>query len=74
MPMYQPLTQQSIQGYYQMSVIDPGQYEGPVDNRGWRFGNAKCRWENGDYYEGDWKDNLRHGNGKYSEKGFTYIG
>ena len=63
-----------VQGYYQQSVIDPGEYNGGIDDKGWRFGVGTCRWNNGDVYEGEWKDNLRHGNGKYTEEGFTYEG
>ena len=76
MPMYAPLDPSMMGGYYQQSLIDPGQYQGGFDYNGWRCGIGNCTWENGDTYEGDWKDNLRHGGGKYveKEKGFTYIG
>ena len=74
MPMYQPLDPSMMAGCYQLSVIDPGEYNGGTDDKGWRSGMGNCKWSNGDYYEGDWKDNLRHGNGKYSEEGFTYTG
>ena len=39
---------------YQQSLIDPGEYNGGLDERGWRTGVGNCKWSNGDYYEGDW--------------------
>jgi hypothetical protein len=74
MPLYLDLDPNMMGAMYQQSVIDPGEYSGGVDENGWRKGLGNCKWSNGDFYEGDWKDNLRHGNGKYSEKGFTYTG
>ena len=58
-----------------MSVLDAGeQYNGALDVENQRHGIGNCKWSNGDYYEGDWKNNLRHGNGKFTEEGFEYIG
>ena len=31
-------------------------------------------WPNGDYYEGDFVDGMRHGEGTYVEKGRRYTG
>ena len=39
---------------YQQSLIDPGEYNGGLDERGWRTGVGNCKWSNGDNYEGDW--------------------
>ena len=39
-----------------------------------RNGVGSCTWQDGSKYEGDWKDNLRHGNGKFENDGETYLG
>ena len=57
-----------------MSAFDPGQYNGSISNDGLREGLGNCSWNNGDHYEGDWKDNLRHGNGKFTGQEYTFIG
>ena len=35
---------------------------------------GKCQWKDGSTYEGEWKNNLRDGNGKYSCKEYEYAG
>ena len=35
---------------------------------------GKCQWKDGSTYEGEWKNNLRDGNGKYSCKEYDYAG
>jgi len=39
-------------------------------------GKGTMRWNQGDKYEGDWKEGLRHGKGEYWSKanGFKYVG
>lgn len=38
-------------------------------------GYGVMRWPNGSIYVGDWKDNLRHGEGIYVDKyGAEYVG
>lgn len=39
-----------------------------------RNGVGTCSWADGSQYEGDWKDNLRHGNGKMVQNNETYLG
>ena len=64
-----------VYGFYQQTVIDPGNYTGALDEKGLRSGIGSCKWSDGDVYEGDWKNNLRHGNGKFTDKGhFDYKG
>ena len=40
-----------------------------------RHGRGECKWADGNYYDGDWEANLRHGNGKFvSIEGYVYTG
>ena len=48
-------------------------YNGPLDNNQ-RNGVGSCTWVNGSSYEGDWKDDLRHGNGKFKFEEEVYLG
>ena len=52
----------------------PGEgYNGPLANNK-RNGVGNCTWGDGSSYEGDWKDDLRHGNGKFTYEKETYLG
>jgi hypothetical protein len=38
-------------------------------------GLGKYRWTNGQFYDGEWKDNMKNGTGMWkSEKGDIYVG
>ena len=37
-------------------------------------GIGKCMWADGSIYEGEWLNNIRHGNGKYSNDLYEYTG
>ena len=39
-----------------------------------RSGVGKCTWADGSYYEGEWKNNVRDGNGKYICDEYEYAG
>ena len=41
-----------------------GEYTGSLVE-GVREGKGQLEWSNGDYYEGDFKNGLRHGHGRY---------
>ena len=63
-----------MNNYFQQSVVLPGEgYSGPIVNN-MRNGVGSCTWGDGSKYEGDWKDNLRHGNGKFEKDGEIYLG
>lgn len=54
---------------------DGGMFRGSIS--GWkRSGNGRMQWPNGDRYEGNWKDDLPHGQGMYEYvlHGCTYGG
>ena len=73
MPVYPQLNPADVTNYYQHSSIVPLStkgYNGSLDDNGNRSGTGNCTWEDGSFYEGDWKDNLRHGNGKFSTEYF----
>ena len=55
-------------------VNDPGVYIGPFDENGQRSGVGTCTWKNGAVYEGEWRNNLRHGNGQYTCPDYEYYG
>ena len=57
-----------------MCAVDPGVYDGKLDESGLRHWIGKCKWNNNDTYEGDWKKDLRHGNGKFACEDYTYVG
>ena len=40
-------------------------YEGERDHRGQRHGIGRCNWDDGSFYEGEWKEGLRHGLGVF---------
>jgi hypothetical protein len=40
-------------------------YEGEVDEKGRKDGLGKCSWDNGDFYQGQWKTDEKHGKGIY---------
>ena len=63
-----------VQGQYQLCAVDPGQFNGGLNSDGLREGIGNCTWQNGDVYQGDWKDNLRHGNGKFTCQDYEYVG
>lgn len=50
------------------------EYNGELSDGGLRQGIGNCKWPDGSYYEGDWVNNLRDGNGKFIEDGITYVG
>lgn len=52
---------------------DPGVYDGPLDENGKRCGVGTCKWADSKY-EGEWLNNLRHGNGKYTCSEYEYLG
>lgn len=59
---------------YQHSVAFPvEEYSGAIVNE-MREGVGSAKWHDGSKYEGDWKANLRHGNGKYEHEGEVYVG
>jgi len=39
-----------------------------------RSGVGTCTWSDGSTYEGDWLNNLRHGNGKFNNDTYEYCG
>jgi len=45
--------------------IDQGDYEGEVDSDGLRVNVGYCRWSDDSTYNGDWAQNVRHGNGVF---------
>ncbi len=45
------------------------EYEGEVDEKGRKNGLGKCSWDNGDFYEGQWKSDEKHGKGIYKWPG-----
>ena len=47
-------------------VDDCENYKGDKDHRGQRHGVGRCTWEDGSFYEGEWKEGLRHGNGVFT--------
>ena len=51
-------------------------YTGAFNPDGARHGKGVLQWANGDVYEGEFKNGLRHGTGKYEEKlsGQVYVG
>lgn len=52
----------------------PGRgYNGELAN-GQRNGVGNLNWADGSKFEGQWANNLRHGNGKYEYGGKTFIG
>ncbi|CAE7640455.1 PIP5K8, partial [Symbiodinium necroappetens] len=52
-----------------------GDRELPVDDKGELQGRARCTWPEGQVYEGEWKDGLRHGKGTYTYKnGYVEVG
>ena len=57
-----------------LGYADPGTYEGPFDENGQRSGVGKCTWADGSWYEGEWKNNVRDGNGKYVCDEYEYAG
>ena len=56
---YPPLDPNNMGGYYQQSVVDPGDYTGQFDDKGQRYGIGNCKWSNGSHYEGDLMNNSR---------------
>ena len=63
-----------MQVYNQYAYKDPGVYDGPFDGNGMRSGVGTCTWSDGSTYEGDWLNNLRHGNGKFNNDTYEYCG
>ena len=57
-----------------LGYADPGTYEGAFDANGQRCGVGKCTWSDGSTYEGEWKNNVRDGNGKYNCDEYEYAG
>lgn len=53
---------------------DDGNYDGPFDANGQRSGLGTCEWADGSKYEGDWLNNVRHGNGKFTDDDYEYAG
>ena len=51
-----------------------GDYSGDLIE-GVRDGNGKLTWSNGDFYQGTFKNGLRHGRGTFEESknGLTYL-
>lgn len=45
--------------------VDPGTYSGEFDDENKRCGRGTCVWANGAYYDGEWKDGVRHGRGRF---------
>lgn len=41
--------------------------------KGKREGQGLCEWKNGNKYDGNWRDDKRHGVGKYSCAAFQYL-
>ena len=56
--------------------VDPGEYEGPMDDEGRRDGYGKCNWTDGSKYAGRWKKGMREGDkGTFTDSsGNTYEG
>ena len=53
-----------------LARVDPDtNYEGSKDAAGKRHGIGKCRFSDGSSYEGDWAENVRHGNGVFKTAG-----
>ena len=46
-------------------VDDCENYQGEKDHKGQRDGVGRCTWDDGSYYEGEWKEGLRHGLGVF---------
>lgn len=59
-----------------VDYLDGGIYVGQYDkDNGWRIGKGKMKYSDGSYYEGEWKDNLRHGKGTLVfDDGAKYVG
>ena len=53
---------------------DQGVYSGEINQANEREGHGRQDWLDGSYYEGEWKDNLKHGFGEYSDQKYKYIG
>ncbi len=52
-----------------------GQYKGDLDGNGKREGKGKMTYDSGDYYDGEFENDLRHGHGIYKWKnGNVYEG
>lgn len=59
----------------QAQVVDLGQYDGAMNERGEREGHGKVVWLDGSEYVGEFKANMRNGKGRYTRKdGYTYDG
>ena len=60
------------------NLSQPGyKYEGERNERGERHGNGKAVLPNGDVYEGQYKNGMRHGKGQYifnDQNGAKYVG
>ena len=48
-------------------------YEGDRNELGERHGFGKATYDNGEYYEGEYKEGMRNGQGKYKFKSARYI-
>lgn len=55
--------------------VPGGEYIGQLNSRGQKHGNGKMRYDNGNEYEGEWKNNKRDGKGttRYASEN-VYIG
>lgn len=55
--------------------VPGGEYVGQLNSRGQKHGNGKMRYDNGNEYEGQWKNNKRDGKGttRYASEN-VYIG
>ena len=53
---------------------DPGKYVGPLTKNGLRKGVGICTWTDKSKYEGEWLNNVRHGNGKFKNHEYEYLG
>lgn len=50
-----------------------GNYEGERNEQNERHGNGKATYGNGDVYTGEFKNGVRHGDGKYMFKNARYV-
>ena len=56
-----------------------GSYHGEIDKNGKKSGKGIYKWHDGSTYEGDFEEDLRHGNGHFSSgpmesyKGITFV-
>ena len=60
-------TYQNVMVNHTWTRMDPGEYTGPLNERGEREGlEATCTWSDGSKYVGGWKNGLRWGKGIFT--------